>query len=374
MTLLKTKVMHLIGHLKMGGAETLVTEYGLKINKEKFEMVVVTVGGRNNTINELKLKKAGIKIVFLGDKVPFSNTKNIFKRLFNQILRYILFLKIVNKEQPDIIHTHLRTNHYIVPLNLKKKKVKLFHTVHSEVEAMFNKTIHKLSTKYCIHRKNMTPIALHPKMQKEVNSYFNTESCILIRNGVDINRFKNVKVNKLDLLESLNIKNTSFIVGHVGRFSKAKNHKFLIKVFETVKKQINDAHLLLIGVGELEKQIKDFVKHKRLEDSVSFLGNRSDIPELMSIMDVFVFPSLYEGLGNVLIEAQATGTRCVVSNAIPKEAYVTDLVTSLSLNDSLEKWSQIIINSKTTQNSINQLKKHDINIIIKELENVYLSK
>src|SRR5699024_1966328 len=111
-------------------------------------------------------------------------------------------------------------------------------------------------------------------------------------------RFTNVNVDKLTMLYSLGIKEDAFILGHVGRFSEQKNHKFLINVFAAVKKERSNAHLILIGIGDLEGEIKEQVYELGLQDSVSFLGNRGDIPELMSIMDVFVFPSLYEGFGN----------------------------------------------------------------------------
>src|SRR5699024_7790886 len=125
--------------------------------------------------------------------------------------------------------------------------------------------------------------------------------------------------------------------------------KFLINVFAAVKKERSNAHLILIGIGDLEGEIKEQVYELGLQDSVSFLGNRGDIPELMSIMDVFVFPSLYEGFGNVLIEAQAVGVKCVVSDNIPSDAFITNLVTPLSLNDRVEKWCQAILSPKPTE-------------------------
>lgn len=370
---MKTKVLHLIGHLKMGGAETLITEYALKINKENFEIIIVTTSRSTNSINEMKLKDHGIKVIYMGDRDIFPNPNNKFKKIINIMNRFKLFAKIVNQEKPNIIHTHLRTIPYILPIKTKKKGIKLFYTVHSEVEVIFNKYYLKLLMKYCISKKGMIPIALHNRMQSEVNSFFNTDSCIVLPNGIDMKRFRNVEINRQKLLNSLNIKKDAFIIGHIGRFAEVKNHKFLVNLFVAVKKECSDAHLILIGEGELKERVQRQVFNLGIQDSVSFLGERSDIPELLNIMDVFVFPSIHEGFGNVLIEAQTAGVRCVVSDSVPKDAIVSNLVASLSLEEPIEKWCRVVINKHNSgEINVGDLNKYDINNIIKKLENIYL--
>lgn len=355
----------------MGGAETLVTEYALQINKDIFEIVIVTISERISNINEKKLEMAGIKIIFLGDKVSFPKSVNIIKRILNKIQRYFFFVKVVRQEKPDVIHTHLGTNEYLLPINTKK--IKLFHTIHGEVKITFSKVNNNLPTKYCIKRKGMIPIALHSKMQKETNDFFNIESCIIVPNSVDIDRFINVKINKKEFLKSLKIKKDAFVIGHVGRFAKSKNHEFLIKVFAALKEIKPNTHLILIGEGELEGQIKEQVEKLGFKDDVSFLGNRGDIPRLMSIMNVFVFPSLYEGFGNVLIEAQASGVKCIVSDRIPSDAFITNLAIPLSLDDKIDRWSQIIVKNKYPDEIKGNLEKYDMKYVIKDLEKKYLT-
>src|SRR5699024_9540147 len=322
---MKLKVMHLIRSLSMGGAETLIKDYALKIDREKFDIIIVTTGNRKHTFNEEILEREGIKVFYLGEEV-LQGATNHLRRAFNKIQRHKLFLRIVKKEKPNIIHTHLAVNDYLLCLNVKKRKIVLYHTLHSEIDKMFSKgkERYKLTTRYCIKKKGMVPIALHSKMQKETNAFFDINNCILVPNGIDIKRFAKVNVNKKILLNTLGIVKNSFIVGHVGSFKKQKNHEFLIKVFSAVKNKQSNAHLVLIGVGVLEERIRDLVWELGLQNSVSFLGNREDIPELMSIMDVFLFPSLYEGFGNVLIEAQTVGIKCVASDNIPNDAFVTN--------------------------------------------------
>lgn len=356
----------------MGGAETLITEYALKIDKEKFDIIIVTLSGRNNTINEEKLEREGIKVAYLGDKLVFKDTTNFLKRIINKIHRYILFSRLIKEEKPQIIHTHLSTDKYVIPLNVKKKDITLYHTLHSEIHVLYRELKRRLSTKYCIKQKDMIPIALHNKMQQEANDFFRIDNCIVVPNGIDMRRFRNVSVSRKTMINSLNIKKGAFIVGHVGRFSKQKNHEFLINLFAKVKKNRMDAHLVLIGKGKLESKIKQQVKELGLENSVSFLGNRGDIPELMNIMDVFVFPSQYEGFGNVLIEAQAAGVKCVVSDSVPNGAFITNLVVPLSLDEPIDRWCDHVTAPRVEEKEKGNLERHDINSVIKLLENIYL--
>lgn len=132
----------------------------------------------------------------------------------------------------------------------------------------------------------------------------------------------------------------SMVVGHIGRFVKQKNHEFLVKIFLNIKKQRENAILFLVGYGELEDKIRDIVEAYGLKNSVRFLGLRDDIPELLSVMDVFLFPSYFEGMPNTVIEAQASGLPCVLSDTITKEADITGLLKYESLNVSPEIWAK----------------------------------
>lgn len=159
----------------------------------------------------------------------------------------------------------------------------------------------------------------------------------ILHNAIDINQFefsyfkRNLYRKKIDLEDK-------FVLGHIGRFSEQKNHEFLIRVFFEVKKEIPNAVLLLVGDGELKEKIINQVNELGLSEDVFFLGIRSDIPELLMAMDVFVFPSLYEGMPNTVIEAQATGLPCVISNTITEEVGITDLVEFLSIKAPSEQW------------------------------------
>ncbi|WP_245855962.1 glycosyltransferase family 1 protein [Paenibacillus rigui] len=129
------------------------------------------------------------------------------------------------------------------------------------------------------------------------------------------------------------------VLGHVGRFNKQKNHTFLLDVFRAVHERRPDSLLVLAGEGVLRKDMEKKATQLGLSDSIRFLGVREDIPELMQGMDLFLFPSLFEGLPVVLVEAQAAGLNCIVSDAITKESDVTGRVQFISLKEPADVWA-----------------------------------
>lgn len=165
----------------------------------------------------------------------------------------------------------------------------------------------------------------------------------LLHNGIDINAYQFSKEQRDEIRRLYSIDKDTFVVGHIGRFSKQKNHIFLIEVFSEIIKKRTDSVLLLVGCGELEKQIKDITEKYGLLDKVVFTGVRSDIPALLSAMDVFVFPSFYEGMPNTVIEAQTNGLPCVISDTITQEAGITKSVTFISLKEDAEKWAEKVV-------------------------------
>lgn len=192
----------------------------------------------------------------------------------------------------------------------------------------------------------------------------------LIHNGVDLDVFHFDVEGRRNIREEFAIQGR-FVVGHIGRFHKQKNHRYLLEVFCRIREQRQDAVLLMVGTGELEGQIREWVKSLELEDSVIFTGQRFDIPQLLSAMDVFVFPSLHEGMPNTVIEAQATGLPCVIADTITPEADITGLVTYLPLTEEKKLWvdTALSIVSKERRDTSADFaaKGYDIKVVAKEL-------
>ncbi|MCH3987860.1 MAG: glycosyltransferase family 1 protein [Lachnospiraceae bacterium] len=171
--------------------------------------------------------------------------------------------------------------------------------------------------------------------------YGSSKGCRIIPNAIDIPKFKyDVKVRE-EYRRNLGIEQ-KHVIGHVGRFHFQKNHEFLIHVFAKVVSKDPKAHLLLVGQGELEEKIKQLVSSMDMDEHVTFLGVRGDMPQLYQAMDLFVLPSVFEGLPVVSLEAQASGLPCVLADSVSAEAKVNENVQYLSLNDSEDIWAEAI--------------------------------
>jgi glycosyltransferase involved in cell wall biosynthesis len=161
----------------------------------------------------------------------------------------------------------------------------------------------------------------------------------IINNGVDLNIFCFDAEGRKQVRKEFSA-DDKFVIGHIGRFHRQKNHRFLLDVFKSIKEKRENAILLLVGTGELEEDIRNHIVQLNLEDSVIFTGLRFDIPQVLSAMDVFVFPSFYEGMPNTVIEAQSTGLPCVIADTITSDADITGLVRYLPLEVGVDAWAQ----------------------------------
>lgn len=174
------------------------------------------------------------------------------------------------------------------------------------------------------------------------------KECRVLYNGIRLDDYLFHEHTRQIVRKSLGISNDSFVMIHVGRFAKQKNHEYLAKILESYSKHdSSDWRMIFVGEGPMEGTIKKRVKETGLMDHVLFLGARKDVNELYSAADLFVFPSLHEGLGIVVIEAQASGLPCIVSDAVPPEADMEiGLMHTLCLEDSTEKWSRMIAETR----------------------------
>lgn len=165
----------------------------------------------------------------------------------------------------------------------------------------------------------------------------------ILRNGLDYNRFEFNTEKRNKIRKELDLDN-NVVFGHVGRFNVQKNHSFLLDIFNEIHKQNENARLVLIGEGELEQDIKVKIENLGLNEYVKILSPKSNINEYLMAFDMLIFPSFFEGMPNVIIEAQATGLKSVLSDVITKEANITPLLMYASLGKNAKEWSDIILN------------------------------
>lgn len=198
----------------------------------------------------------------------------------------------------------------------------------------------------------------------------------ILKNAVNAHKFAYNQTVRDQVRKDLDI-DQFLVMGHVGTFYEPKNHMFLIDVFQEVHLKNSNALLMLVGRGHLEKQVRDKVKDLGLEDRVRFMGVRADVAELLQAMDLFVLPSLFEGLPLTIIEAQAAGLPCFVSDTITDEVRITDLVRFISLQVSAEQWAKMIhasLRSFTRRNTCFDIinSGYDVQSTARSLQDFYL--
>ena len=173
--------------------------------------------------------------------------------------------------------------------------------------------------------------------------------------------------------KELQIEN-NFVIGHIGRFNLQKNHKFILEIFKRILQKEKDTVLLLAGNGELEEDIKKMARELKIESNVRFLGVRKDIERLYQAMDIFLMPSLFEGLPLTGVEAQASNIKCFFSDTITKEVIITDNTKFISLNESAEKWAKEILENRVYDREnvkiINE--EFDIRKLAKKMQKKYI--
>ena len=237
-------------------------------------------------------------------------------------------------------------------LKLAKKygiKLRIIHSHNAQnMDSTLRGVLHKINRcfiqKYATHFWACTSLAADFFYNDKIKA---SQSFCEVKNAIDLSLFSFNSEARRELRQELNLE-TNLVFGNVGRLHFQKNQSFLLDVFNEICKKREDARLLLIGGGEDEKALKEKTNKLGLSDKVLFLGVRSDVPKLLSALDVFLLPSKFEGLGIALIEAQASGLLSFASaDVIPNDARVTDLLNFISLSHSAEIWAEKILSECT---------------------------
>lgn len=369
------KLVHFIHGLNTGGAETLVKNYVLNFDESKFSVVVLCVSHNMESPYEKILKDNGIRMVFVEDYLWFKNQTGVVAKFLNHFQRYFVVKMLLREEAPDVLHVHLTLNRFVKFARLDKK-TKFFYTIHSDPKELWEQggRVHREdfeAAKWLVRNRGMKLIALHGAMQRMVNEMFGRTDTMILNNGVDVEKIKNAKNSKMTK-KNLGISENALVLGHIGRFSEVKNQVFLAEVFKRIRKKNPNAFLLMIGDGLDKDKIIKKLDSNGLRGQYLILSNRDDVPDLLNAMDVFVFPSLYEGVPLSLIEAQIARRPCFVSDKVDEFATISNLVTKLSLGDSAEKWADTILSYKKPKKLIVDEESWDIKRVTKQLEQIYL--
>ena len=327
------RVLCIVSSLDTGGAETFMMKIFRGLPKEyKIDFIVSTQAGYYE--NEVISLGGKIYRIPLRTKKPIASyfaIKNIVKK--NQY-KYVLKLCDTPIGVFDLIAAK---NGGASRLCVRSCNAS---SNESRIKMVVNKILRPLLNK-------IADVKLAPsKLAAEYTFGFREVQrgkVIFLNNAVDLEKYKYDENARNKIREGYGISNEQLVCGHIGRFNYQKNHRFLLDVFKKVLAKQNNAVLLLIGTGELLAETKQQIASYGIEQNVIFCGVRSDIPELLSAMDVFLLPSWYEGMPNTVIEAQAVGIPVVVSDKITREANITNHVKYLPIEEGKDIWVDEIL-------------------------------
>lgn len=323
------RVLHVVTYMGRGGLETMIMNYYRHIDRSKVQFDFLTHRDFRADYDE-EIEALGGRIYHLPRLVPWSRS---YHRALDMFLA----------EHPEyrIVHVHQDCLSSVILRAAKDREipVRIAHS-HSSSQDKNLKYFIKLYYKQFIPRYATDLFACG----KDAGDWmFGKADYHIVNNAIDAARYQYHTQRAQGMRQSLGISPDALVVGHVGRFSYPKNHSYLIDIFATLNKEVPNAYLLLVGEGQNRKIIQEKVAELQIGSQVIFTGLRSDVPDLMQAMDVFVFPSLYEGLPLTLVEAQAAGLPCLISNHVPLDCKLTPLVHQLALEDAPEVWAKKIL-------------------------------
>jgi len=329
------RIAQVIGKTGCGGVESCIMNYYRNIDRSKVQFDFF-VESESKIVDRKKLEEMGGKVVIIP---PYTH-----------LFKYIKTLKKLFKEgNYDIVHSNMNALSVFTLYAAKKAgiKIRIAHSHSTSNKREWKKNIIKnllrpFSKRYATHYFACSELAGRWLFGDKT---YEQGKVKIINNAIELERFKFDPEIRKQMREELGV-DKSYVIGHIGRFCEQKNHTFLIDIFNEVQKKLPEAKLLLIGNGELYDEIVAKVNELNLKDKVIFAGVHKHPERYYDAMDCFILPSIYEGLGMVLIEAQACGLPCVASTEVPTSAKILDNTEFLDLKQPISVWAEEIEKSK----------------------------
>ena len=322
------RIAQIVGKWLGGGVEAVVMNYYRNIDRSKIQFDFICDDDSTNIPYE-EIESLGGKVILIPP--------------YQKVFKYHKELKRVLKEgNYKIVHSHINTLSVfsLCAAFAAKVPVRIAHS-HS-------------TTNPSEKKKNLLKLVLRPFSKLFATNYmacteyagrwmfgnkkFNNGNVYILNNAIELDKYKFDERLRKKIRKELKIKDSTIVIGHLGRFVEQKNHRFLIDVFNEYHKKNNDSVLVLIGQGPLVNEIKERVKSYNIESCVLFLGQKEDAYNYYNIFDLFIFPSIYEGLGMVAVEAQVNGLPVLASSNVPKDILITNNVKFIDLDNSIIDW------------------------------------
>jgi len=334
------RILHVVGGMVRGGAENMIMNYYRHVDKNKFQFDFLTMLKGEHDYNS-EIRELGGRIFCI--KPPKET--NVFKHFID----ILMILRRYGPFQAVHSHTMFHSGYVMLAAKLAGVKIRICHShLTSDTE---NNTLRRRLYRFIMRLIIMLFSNKKVACGKDAGIYlfgrniFSTRKLIIMPNALDLSSYNILDQNKkISLKRKYGIVEDVMVIGHVGRFAPQKNHKFFIGLMKEFQEMGINVFLILVGEGPLRQEFEKELKEKCLMNNVIFLGNRQDVPQIMNMFDIFVFPSLYEGLPLSVLEAQAVGLPCLVSSSITKEVDMgLGLVTFIDIKRDVENWCMEII-------------------------------
>ena len=327
------RVLQVVVNMNAGGIETMLMNIYRNIDRAKIQFDFLVHTNKKSFYED--------EIIELGGKI-----NRIIPLRIHNLMKYRKELnKFMEREQYRIVHSHISIWSYFVLKSAKKNKIpiRIAHA-HEAHDSIWDHRLYRVPLIIILKKYLKKPLTHNFAcgMDAGIWLFGKNSKFTVINNAIDASNFQYNVDKSLRNKNKLNASD-KFVIGHVGRFNLQKNHIFLIDIFYDVYKMNPNSMLLLIGDGDLKPQIEQKVKELKIQHAVQFLGVQKDIPFYLQAMDVFLFPSIFEGLPVTLVEAQAAGLKIVASNKISDETKLTDLIEFVSLNKTAKEWAEIVL-------------------------------
>lgn len=357
------RVLCITANMNIGGAETFLMKIYQNIDKSKYQMDFCVSVEKNVYAKEILSMGGKIFQIPMKSKKPIQSFVKIHQIVKQNNYKYVMRVNEHSLSVIDLIAAKTGGAEKLIMRSSNSysgNRLKLF--------------LHRLFV--FLPRKipdvKLAPSTLAAEYTFGTQCIHNGEVLIL-KNGLNIKKYAFSNDARNDIRKEFDIK-SEFVLGHVGRFNTQKNHMFILDVFFYVLQKIPNAKLLLVGDGILIKEVKEKAEKMGIIRNCIFTGIRKDVNRILSALDVFIFPSFYEGMPNTVIEAQTAGLHCVISDTITKEADISGLVKYVSLNKGAYKWADEILNFNCINRSevANKIKEngYEIEDVVKQFEKI----
>lgn len=355
-----------LGNTRRGGTQAFIMNLLRDIDKTKFQIdFAVNLDSEGGWGNEMRALGSNLFIV------PRFNVINwmSYEKFWDKFL----------SEYPyDIVHGHTTNSAGIYLKVAKKHGCKTIAHIHSTgyrggfLERLTKKVFSKLTKSQADYW-----FACSDKAAQFLygNDFYKYPQYYEVPNSIKVENYLYNEKKRCEIRKELGLDEDTFLIGHVGTFSEPKNHTHILRVFKEVLKKQDNAKLLLIGEGYLKNEIFHQAEELGVRNYIINLKNIPNVYDYMMAMDVFIFPSIFEGFGMVVLEAQASGLKVVMSNVVPTVTHLTNLVTPLALDEPISVWAEECLNSKVAnrQNFNKSIKqtKYDLEKNVKYISNLY---